>query len=229
MRSLLYNPTLAALDQPARDSLLRNSASRSVSKGGSLVLAGEPRPAIYLITHGVFKLVAYTDGRERPLDIASTGDLLCDVEMLLDSPARCDVIAATDSSVLAFDRDEFRRHMTVASSLQLARSSAGRLQAAREQASNTNALRVSARVAGKLMDIAEALGHQHGSEIEVELPLTQAEIGQLVGTSRESACKTMKGFERQGLLETRGRKLRIVRPDLLDRLRCGARVATPSR
>jgi hypothetical protein len=40
---------------------------------------------------------------------------------------------------------------------------------------------------------------------------------------RESACKTMSKMKKQGVIDYKGRKLRILRPDVLEKIRCAGR------
>lgn len=229
MRSLLYNPTFAALDERDRLAMMRAATFKGVDPGQNLVLAGEPLESIYLVTDGVFKLVTYTNAHERPIDIVIEGDLIGEVEALLDSPARWDVVACVPAVVMVFGRTDFLERMSTFSALSLARALAQKLDRTRQQTAGTSFQRVQVRVASKLMELAEQLGHQRGEHIELEMPLNQTEFGHLAGTTREATCKTLKRFERQGVLEAQGRRLRIMRPDVLERLRCGERVATPSR
>ena len=76
---------------------------------------------------------------------------------------------------------------------------------------------VPARLAGRLLDLADLLGTVRQGAVEMELPLAQGDLGRLAGMCRESACKTLRRFKSQGLLDYRGRRLRILRPDALER------------
>jgi CRP-like cAMP-binding protein len=59
--------------------------------------------------------------------------------------------------------------------------------------------------------------------------VAQGDLGRLAGISRESTCKALRSFQSQGLLDYRGRRLRILRPDVLERIRCTGRMARGPR
>lgn len=229
VRSLLYNPAFAALDERDRLALQRAATFKRVAAGEALVLAGEPQDSIYLVTDGVFKLVTYMNAHERPVDIVVPGDLIGDVEALLETPARWDVVACLPAVVMVFGRAGFLETMSASSATAMARTLAQKLDRTRQQNAGRSFQRVDVRVASKLMELAEQLGHRCGDHIELDLPLNQTEFGQLAGTTREATCRTLKGLERQGVLQAEGRRLRIMKPDLLERIRCGERVAAPCR
>jgi CRP-like cAMP-binding protein len=82
---------------------------------------------------------------------------------------------------------------------------------------------VPARLAGRLLDLGDLLGRIHQGALEIDLPVAQGDLGRLAGISRESTCKALRSFKSQGLLDYRGRRLRILRPDALERIRCAGR------
>ena len=71
---------------------------------------------------------------------------------------------------------------------------------------------------GRILDLVDAFGHRSPGEIRLELPLPQRDLAQLAGISRETACRTLRRLKKTGVLDYRGRDLRILRPDLLERL-----------
>jgi CRP-like cAMP-binding protein len=104
--------------------------------------------------------------------------------------------------------------------LELARSLARRNRWLCDAAVERSAGSVAARLAGRLLDLADALGQVGEGCVELELPLAQDDLGRLAGMSRESACKTLRHLQAAGVLAYRGRRLRILRPDALERIRC---------
>jgi CRP-like cAMP-binding protein len=56
-----------------------------------------------------------------------------------------------------------------------------------------------------------------GDTVVLQLPLTQTELAEMVGGSRQSVNKTLKLFEQRGFLEMRGREVVIVDLDALRR------------
>lgn len=61
-------------------------------------------------------------------------------------------------------------------------------------------LNISARLAKKLTELAESHGQKKGSKVLIDLSLTQKELGDMVGATRESINKELKSLRKQGLI-----------------------------
>jgi len=74
----------------------------------------------------------------------------------------------------------------------------------------------------KLADLLELWVAENGQVtergIELKLPLTQEEIGQMIGVSRETVSRLIAEFEEQGILELECSRIRILKGHHLDEL-----------
>ncbi|HKT12611.1 MAG TPA: Crp/Fnr family transcriptional regulator [Terriglobia bacterium] len=74
----------------------------------------------------------------------------------------------------------------------------------------------------KLADLLELWVAENGQVtdrgVELKLPLTQEEIGQMIGVSRETVSRLLAEFEEQGILELEGSRVRILKGHHLDDL-----------
>jgi CRP-like cAMP-binding protein len=74
----------------------------------------------------------------------------------------------------------------------------------------------------KLADLLELWVAESGQiterGIELKLPLTQEEIGQMIGVSRETVSRLMAEFEEQGILELEGSRIRILKGHHLEEM-----------
>lgn len=218
----LCSPVLSALDPPVRSRLLLRAVPRELERGDVLVLAGAPSRRIYAVARGVVKLVARSqDGRESIVALAAAGDLVGEVALLVGDREPLDAIAATRCEVHSLDGPGFLEALasSPAAAIALARSEAERFRWASAAAFERHRV-VSERLAGRLLDLAELLGRVRGGVIELDLPLAQGELAELAGMCRESACKALRRMRAEGVLDYRGRRLRILRPDALERMRC---------
>lgn len=220
---------LSLLDELAprsRDRLLARSVERVLAPGDLLHMAGDQPERVHLIEAGVLKLTARdAEGEETIVGLALPGETVGEIAALDGTGHPTDCSAATPSRVAGLDAGLFLEVLRSdpAGALALARMLAGRLRWCSEAAMERAASEVPARLAGRLLDLARMLGDASDSGIDVEMPLTQADLGRLAGMCRESACKTLRTFRRDGLVDYRGRKLRILRPDALEHIRCAGR------
>ncbi|MEJ2007223.1 MAG: Crp/Fnr family transcriptional regulator [Acidobacteriota bacterium] len=74
----------------------------------------------------------------------------------------------------------------------------------------------------KLADLLELWIAENGEVtergIELKLPLTQEEIGQMIGVSRETVSRLLAEFEEKGVLELEGSRVRILKGHTLEDL-----------
>jgi CRP/FNR family transcriptional regulator, cyclic AMP receptor protein len=223
---------LTALQERDRTRLLQRSVGRHLGRGESLYFTGEPSERVHLLHRGVIKLSARNgEGDETILGLAVPGDIVGDIAALDGLPQPYDAVAATAAYVIALDgellADLVRADPRVA--LSLGRMVARRARWMADTALERTASEVPARLAGRLLDLAELMGAGDRGPLEVELPLGQADLARLAGMCRESACKTLRSFKAAGFVDYKGRRVRILRPEALRRIRCAGRVAKPFR
>lgn len=223
------SPVLDSLTPAVRRTLSERGVPRQLAAGETLLLAGDTTSRIWILEAGVIKLVARdTEGRETILGLALPGALVGDVAALDGLPQALDAIAAVRSRLMALDKRILMEALSQSpeAAFGLAIDLARRIRWLWEATHERTSGEVPARLAGRLLDLAGTLGRMNGEAIELDLPLPQEDLGRLAGMCRESACKTLRRFKAQGLVEYRGRRLRILSPEGLRRIHC-ARLSLP--
>jgi CRP-like cAMP-binding protein len=214
-------PFLARIPAPDRDRITEHAVVRRLDRGDVLYLAGDPRPLTYLVTIGAIKLVGRdARGNEAVLGLALPGDLV-GAEAAIDGlPHPTDAIAVAPTSILVIDTCRLLDAMEAdgRAAVAVARAVSTRLRWSYASTLERSARDAPARLAARLLELAEALGHPCGGTIEVELPMARTDLAGLAGMCRESASKAMGALKREGVLDFRGRRIRILRPDLLGRI-----------
>jgi CRP/FNR family transcriptional regulator, cyclic AMP receptor protein len=219
------SPILDALPEPARRRLRERAVSRRLVRGERLHAGGDSGKRVHLVESGVLLLVAGdAEGHETILSLALPGEIAGEIAALDGRHQPLDAVAALRTTVVGFDAGLFVDIVMghSASALELARLLAKRTRWIADIALERTSGEVPARLAGRLLDLAVLLGRTGAGGIDLELPFAQEDLGRLAGMCRESACKTLRRFRAEGVLDYRGRRMRILRPDLLERLRCSA-------
>ncbi len=217
---------LSLMARPDRDALQQRSVPRTLRGGQVLFLAGDRPRSVWGVEQGVLKLAVRTaDGAETIVGLAVSGELVGEVPALDGLPQPFDAIACTPCRVRAYDADAFVAALgrNAAAATALSETMAARLRWTGASAAERSAATVPARLAGRLLDLADLLGRVEGRAVTVELPVSQGDLGRLAGMCRESACKTLRRFKAAGVVDYEGRRLRILRPDALERIRCAGR------
>jgi CRP-like cAMP-binding protein len=213
-----------------RDLLLGRGVPRTLATGETLCFAGQAAGRVHLVTGGLLKLVGRDlEGNQTILGLCVPGDLAGAAETLTDDPPPYDHVAATRSDVVGFDGALFAEVLArnPEAALALATALTRRVRWLCETAQERSSAHVPARLAGRLLDLAELLGRQRAGYVELELPVPQRDLGGLAGMCRESACKTLRRWKAQGTVDYEGRTLRIRRPEVLRAIRCAGRGAAP--
>jgi len=228
MTHLPRSAVIDALCPRDRSRLMDRAVPRSLVAGERLYLAGQWVDRVHLVCSGVIKMTASdAEGRETILCLGLTGDVIGDIAALGDGAQPLDAVAVMRTAVLGFDADLFARLLesNPAAGLELARAMAQRTRWIIDTARERTGSELPARLAGRLLDLADLVGRMRNGAVELEVPLPQADLGGLAGMCRESANRTLKAFKKEGVVDYRGRKLRILRPDALERIRCNGRGA----
>lgn len=220
------------LHERDRDRLFDRGCVRELSAGEYLFFRGDDARRLWSVEAGVIKLsLADETGRPSLLGIATPGDVIGELAASDGDGQPYDALAASPTVLISLDADEtmdaiFR---SSAASAELCAQMAARTRSILGTADERSTGDVTARLAGRLLELAELLGRMRSGTIEMDVPLPQEDLGRLAGMCRETACRTMRRLKADGVLDYSGRNMRILRPDVLERLRCGGRAAKPSR
>ena len=199
-------PLLAALDPEARAGLARRVGRSQVSRTEVVFHEGEEGEAVYLVLEGKVKITRPTgDGRENLLAVLGPGEVFGELSLFDPGPRTATATALTDLDLATLSHDELRpwlRTRPDAAEL-LLRVLARRLRRTNSALADLVFVDVPGRVAGALLDLATRFGVPvAGSEgtLRVDHGLTQEELAQLVGASRETVNKALADFAARGWL-----------------------------
>jgi CRP-like cAMP-binding protein len=76
---------------------------------------------------------------------------------------------------------------------------------------------VERRIARTLVRLTRQLGHEHEGDdaLIIDAPLSRQDLAELSGTTLYTVSRTLKAWERAGLLESERKQLKILRPHKL--------------
>jgi CRP/FNR family transcriptional regulator, cyclic AMP receptor protein len=147
------------------------------------------------------------DGRENLFSILGPSDMFGEMSVLDPGPRMSTATALTNVEPVAMDRAMLREWIASRPEVaeQLLRVLARRLRrisTSRAEMVFTNA---PGRIAKLLLRLAQRFGVQRDGADEVTHDLTQDEIAQLVGASRETVNKVLSDFTNRGWIRLRGK------------------------
>ena len=205
-------PLFTALDDAASASLLANMVSVKISKGSVLFAEGDGGDQLYVIAEGKLKLgTSSGDGRENLLSILGPGEMFGELSLFHPGPRTSTATAVTDVKLLSLGQEKLlpwlAENPKVA--LQLLARLAQRLRRTNEAVGDLVFSDVPGRVAKALIDLGERFGKKTEEGLFVHHDLTQEELAQLVGASRETVNKALADFAGRNWLKLDGRAVLI--------------------
>ena len=213
-------PLFAALDDDAANALRSSMVEQRLGKGETLFSEGEPGEKLYLIESGKIKLShTSSDGRESIIAVLGAGEMLGELSLFDPGARTATAIAVTNTKLLSLSHEALlpwlvgRPDLAVALLAALAR----RLRRTNEALADLVFSDVPGRVAKALLELGSKFGESSPDGLLVRHELTQEELAQLVGASRETVNKALADFSQRGWIRIEQRSVTLLDVDRLDR------------
>jgi CRP/FNR family transcriptional regulator, cyclic AMP receptor protein len=211
--NLQKTPLFSALDVEAALALQKSMVPQTIKRGNTLFQEGDPGDRLYVVTEGKIKLShASGDGRESVLMVLGPGDMFGELSLFDPGPRTATAIAVTDSQVLGLGNTDLNPWLAGRPEVaqKLLQALAHRLRRTNEAMSDLVFADVPGRVAKALLELGEKFGSKTEAGIYVNHDLTQEELAQLVGASRETVNKALADFVSRGWLKLETRSVELL-------------------
>ena len=213
-------PLFAALDVEAAAALRASMTEVRARKGQVIFVEGEPGDRLYVIVEGKVTLGhGAGDGRETLLAVLGPGEMFGELSLFDPGRRTATATALTDAVVLGLGRDSLRPWLTGRPEVaeKLLQALAQRLRRTEDAMADLVFSDVPGRVAKALLELADKFGVVRDSELFVEHDMTQEELAQLVGASRETVNKALAEFVNRAWLRVEQRSVTILDIERLQR------------
>ena len=213
-------PLFNALDDEAATALRASMTETKLRRGEVLFREGDAGDKLYVITDGKVKLGrTSSDGRENLLAIQGPGQMFGELSLFDPGPRSATVTAVTDAVFLSLSHEDLLRWLDGRPAVPrgLLSQLAGRLRKANDVVADLVFSDVPGRVAKALLDLADRFGRTADDGVHVHHDLTQEELAQLVGASRETVNKALADFATRGWLRLEARAVLIMDVERLKR------------
>jgi CRP/FNR family transcriptional regulator, cyclic AMP receptor protein len=211
-------PLFDALDDDSAAALQTGVTIVNLARAERLFDEGASGNQLYVILDGKIKLTrAAADGRENLLSVLGPGEMFGELSLFDPRPRTASATAVTDSRLAALAHDDLRSWLTGRPdvALHLLQALAQRLRRANDVMADLVFTDVPGRVAKALLDLAERFGTAQEDGLQVNHDLTQEELAQLVGASRETVNKALADFAARGWLQLSAKSVLLIEPERL--------------
>lgn len=197
--SLLRNhPLFQDLPPAVIEHLGSYMKTRRVSRGAGIFAKGDPGTGLMGVLSGDVKIsVASSEGKDIVLNIFHEGEIFGEIALLDGRPRTADATAMSDCELVVIERRDFvpflSSHPDVM--LKFIEILCARLRRTSEQVQDVTFLNLPTRLAKALLELTSG---EAGSPPGRKVAITQRELSQIIGRSRESTNKQLRAWSKRG-------------------------------
>lgn len=182
---------------------------RTYASGDLLFVEGDHSHTVYVCIEGRVRVfLTMPSGRELLVGIKLPGDEFGELSALDGRPRSASASAIGPTVVAELRSDRFIEALTDEPHLFVAvcQNLSAQLRLANDRLVVRNSNSATVRTARMLVELASLMMRHGGSSSSYEVPITQSDLADWIGATRESTARALAGFRRAGLVETcRGR------------------------
>lgn len=194
------------------DALFRQFEFAHATAGETIYAQGDPGHGLYVLVSGKVKLTRATDdGRRHLVAVLGSGEQFGELAVFDPGPHTAAAVTLTDAVIAYVPAAAVRRWVAERPHIaeRLLHVLARRLRRTNSVLSDQIFIDVPGRLASHLLHLARRFGMRTQAGIYVEHGLTQLELGQLIGCSREQANKALADFTNRGWIQVVGKTFTI--------------------
>ena len=186
------------------DSLISYSRVERYPAGREIFSKGSPGQSLVAVLRGSIKISSLSnEGKEIVFNIINAPEIFGEIGVLDGEERSADATAMTDCELLVLNRRDFLHLLENRADLCMImlRILCQRLRQTSEQVEDVIFRHLESRLAKALLHLAESGAMHAPQSASVELHLSQRELGNMAGGSRESVNKILQNWHRQGLID----------------------------
>ncbi|MFT4246393.1 MAG: Crp/Fnr family transcriptional regulator [Micrococcaceae bacterium] len=214
IETLKQNSLFSALDDETLTELIDNFEEDFLVKGETLSITYPVSDRVYLIINGKVKITSSDEQSNKKiiLFVMGPGDLLGEFSIVSPYPIAVDATAITNVDIVSINKLDLHKLL-----LEKPKFNEAYINHLIETVAYSHKKLmyevfsdVTHRLAVILTDLTSRFGVRNLDQIVVEHGLTQEEISQLVGSSRETVNKVMTGFAQKNIITVGSKKIRVL-------------------
>lgn len=204
------------------EELSRVAASATLARhrsGATIFQKGDPSGSMMAVVRGRVKICAYSaDGKELVLNIIDRGSLFGEIALLDGEPRSADAVAIEETELLVLERNRLMPFLTANPEIatRFIAVLCQRLRQTSEALEDALLRDAPSRVARGLLRLAATFGQQKPGGTRLDIKLSQQQIGNLIGISRESVNKFLGDWSRSHYIAVNDGFITIIDKDALE-------------
>ena len=200
------------------DKISYNKSCAEYKKGQVLFHEGTRPLGVFCVNKGKIKIYKIGfDGKEQIIQISKPGDLLGYKAMISEETYPVTAEALEDTKVCFVPKGDFLDILTDSSEFNhvLLKEACRELGLMADSLTSLAQKSVRERLAVALLMLKDTYGIDGTDDGLVEINLTREDLANIVGTATETVIRLLHDFKQENLIETKGRKIRVLEPKKL--------------
>lgn len=200
----------------------RISRMITVKKGQPLYLPGDPGTSVFLLKLGRIKISRLSpEGKEFILDLIEPGEIFGELSLVAEGPQEAIAETLEDSLLCIIQRRDFEAILQRKPDLALRVAKFIGLKRKRIESRLEDLVfkDVPGRLAALLLQLARDYGVLDRRGVLLRIKLSQRELANLIGASREVVNQVLSEFRRKRLIDFEGRQIVILSQEALKAIR----------
>ncbi len=193
-------------------------AERRFGPKDTIFTPGDPDDQLYFLLAGTVRLYKiYGDYKEATTALLKDGGVFGKLNLVEGRWQDVFAEAVTESRVAGIQKASLERAIKSdpAFALKLFSSLSERLRQSDEVIESLLHREVSTRLATLLINLAERFGENNGVGVLIDVRLTHQDLANMIASTREAVSKVMSEFQREGVIESRNRRIAVVNREAL--------------
>ncbi|MGI9603584.1 MAG: Crp/Fnr family transcriptional regulator [Acidimicrobiales bacterium] len=210
----------ARLTPQSREAMDRAGRKQKIEAGEYLFHEGDRADAVHVVETGLLRVERnLVNGRRVLLTLIGPGGYMGELAAFDNSARSATAAAVVDTELLTISVTDFLGLIDHSPDLarDLLTRAAARMRTLTEQLLEAAAGSAAARVAARLVELVDMLEPEAEPPITIRLPITQEELAQWAGLSREGAVGGLRELRDAGVIDTARMKVSILSPTDLRR------------
>jgi CRP-like cAMP-binding protein len=209
---LREHPLFSGLPAEIIERLSSYAVMKDVKRGTTIFTKGEPGNSLFAVCEGSVKMTRPSaDGKDAVFNLISEA-IFGEIALLDGRTRTADAVAATDCQLMVIDRRDFlpllRSQQELA--IKIIDVLCARLRRTSEQVEDIMFLDLPGRLAKALLRLTDEV-----SPKDRKLSMTQGEIGEIIGMSRESTNKQLRDWQDRKWIKLERGGILVLQPDAL--------------
>ena len=211
--------SLKALNKDELVKMANCKTSYTIKKGEPIFEEGEIVNGVFCVKEGACKLTKLSDnGKDQIVKLAKPGELLGQRSMISDEAANLSAIALEDMQVCFIPKSEIMGFFNENNqfSMNMMKTICGDLREADDHMVDMAQKNVKQRLADTLLYLEENFGVNEDNTLKLQL--SREELAGMIGTATESCIRLLSEFNKTGLIELSGKKIKLNNKSKLKRI-----------